>query len=833
MSPFEADKALKELAPEAIETLKAWRKEILSSPKEAELRRLEELSAIIDERARRAFADRQSVLERSRSSVEVWGQGPPAPSVGGWLGVAQREKLAASARAEGSAYGQLRRIMDLWACLWAWPLQEAKHLPDRNAWLNAIEAVLGASPSELAKDEQLRLSAWPPKEDELAPADDDAKAVGLWDVVAATRARLRPLAWELEAPEVFLRDGFDLIVGNPPWLKLQWNEQGLLEELEPRLALDGVSASDVARRRMEVLGPPARIEEYLLEASGLSGAQAFLNAPSNYALLAGVQTNLYKSFLVRAWALGADSGVTALIHQDGLFDDPKGGLLREAAYRRMRRVFRFKNELQLFADVHHLRPYVLTVSASVGPPTMLVLANLFHPSTIDASLEHDGAGAVPGIKTDDGEFETRGHRSRVVHIGPVELALFAQLFDKPGTPPARSRLPLVHSTEALAVLRKLAGHPRRLRDLGDDVYGTVMFDETYAQRDGTICRETRFPQDASEWILSGPHFYVGTPFNKTPRESCRHNQDYDVLDLETIPDDYLPRTNYVPACDASTYLERTPKFKGRPVTEFYRHVNRLMLAITGERTVIPCLAPRHVGHIDLVYSISFESHSNLVAVNAFWASLPVDFFVRATGKHHLRRDTALVMPISVGQFVRKASGARALRLNCLTKHYADLWNEVWPDTSDSRWTSSDRRLSSWPPSSAPWSRASALRNAFERRWALVEIDALAALELGLTLTELCTIYRTQFPVLRDYERDTWFDTKGKIAFTSSKGLVGVGLDRKSFELWQECLRTGTPLPRDFDTKNLVPPFELRDREEDMGHAYEHFARTLGKGTAKA
>jgi hypothetical protein len=107
----------------------------------------------------------------------------------------------------------------------------------------------------------------------------------------------------------------------------------------------------------------------------------------------------------------------------------------------------------------------------------------------------------------------------------------------------------------------------------------------------------------------------------------------------------------------------------------------------------------------------------------------------------------------------------------------------------------------------------------------------AALELGLTLTELCTIYRTQFPVLRQYEQDTWFDANGRIAFTVSKGLVGVGLDRKSFELWQDHLRTGTPLPPDFDTKNLVPPFDRRDREADMSHAYNHFAATLGRGYA--
>jgi hypothetical protein len=122
-----------------------------------------------------------------------------------------------------------------------------------------------------------------------------------------------------------------------------------------------------------------------------------------------------------------------------------------------------------------------------------------------------------------------------------------------------------------------------------------------------------------------------------------------------------------------------------------------------------------------------------------------------------------------------------------------------------------------------------VRNAYERRWALLEIDALAALELGLTSEELCTVYRTQFPVLRQYEQDTWFDARGHIAFTSSVGLFGVGLDRKNFELWQDHLRRDLPLPNDFDTKGLLPPFERRDREEDLGHAYSFFARNLGRG----
>ena len=68
---------------------------------------------------------------------------------------------------------------------------------------------------------------------------------------------------------------------------------------------------------------------------------------------------------------------------------------------------------------------------------------------------------------------------------------------------------------------------------------------------------------------------------------------------------------------------------------------------------------------------------------------------------------------------------------------------------------------------------------------LVEIDVLAAIALGLTCNELCAIYRIQFPVLRQNENDTWYDASGRIVFTCSKGLPGVGLDRPT---WNELRR---------------------------------------------
>lgn len=109
---------------------------------------------------------------------------------------------------------------------------------------------------------------------------------------------------------------------------------------------------------------------------------------------------------------------------------------------------------------------------------------------------------------------------------------------------------------------------------------------------------------------------------------------------------------------------------------------------------------------------------------------------------------------------------RTLRLNCLVRPYAPLWEELYnPDWQQDSWVPhigvdyADRALLGQVTPNWQWSTP--LRRAADRRQALVEIDAIVAIMLGITAEELTTIYRTQFLVLQKYERDAPHDAHGR------------------------------------------------------------------------
>jgi len=794
------DKVLKKLEPERTKQLSKWLKAACQPYTDEERAALERLSARIDTLWEEHLRLRQTFLEAVRQPVGVWGQPPDTRRHRSLEECEEEAQLGQGPKAPG---WRLKAVMDYWCALWAWPTEEARLLPTRDAWLLEVDALLQGDLPELVET-HTRLGQ-----------------------VRRLAQRLRPFHWELLFPEVLANgEGFDLVLGNPPWVRVEWKEQGVLGDLDPLVVLRGASASLIAEGRKAGVEDPERRAVYLAELEEVLASKAFLNANVSYELLGGVKANLYKCFVVRALDLGSEGGVNGFVHATGMYDDPKGGRLRAALAERLRWRLHFLNQKLLFSEITNQVQYEVSVYSNRVQDCVRfsMLSSLVHPETVRESRTHTGHGVVPGVKNDKGQWSMRGHASRIVRVDEGVLRTFAKLYDPPCTPASEARLPLVQSVEIALVLKRFAEATHTLRDIEGQYFTTQCLNETNQQKDGTIRRETCFPRSAEEWIVSGPHFHVANPFNKTPNEGCQTNRDYSMIDLSELPPDYLPRTNYVPACPRPEYKRRLPHWQGLPVTAFYRHANRRRVPPTGERSLVPVILPPGPAHVHAVFSIVFKDLSTTVLFSGLSSSLPFDFFVKASGKADLYEELLAALPLP--RSLQRQISARTLRLNCLTRHYAELWTELWPAVFRKQsftWAKKDHRLLDSINLPQKWTLAVPLRTPYERRQALVELDALAALSLGLTPHELCTIYRVQFPVLRQYENETFYDQRGKIVFTVSKGLTGVGLNRKEWEQVRHA-QEGEALP-DF-AEGYLPPFDPCDREADMRQAYSFFQAQL-------
>ena len=268
------------------------------------------------------------------------------------------------------AWKRLRTAMDAWCALWIWPIQKAALLPSRPSFIADLALVLegrmggsvpaaanfAARPAQGTLFETVMIpgrrgsgelfateerAAILERKELFGDVDVDKLVMASsWLPTAMDVARKRRfLHFDLEFADIMReRREFDLVIGDPPWLKPAWVDGDVLSEIGPTYGIRSASVVDAEKGKLPLLQSSAGLREWYLDAyAETGGLQAFLSSQTRYPFLSGGQPNLYKCFMDLAFRITAKSGIAALIHQENHLSDPDGQSLRQSWYRRIKR----------------------------------------------------------------------------------------------------------------------------------------------------------------------------------------------------------------------------------------------------------------------------------------------------------------------------------------------------------------------------------------------------------------------------------------------------------------------------------------------------------------
>ena len=873
------DKVIKQLEPDNIKKMKDWNKRFIAPYSDSELETLRQLCLTVDELWENQVKLRKTVDEETQDALSIFGR----ENVGedSQTTIRQKDliysKLYKSEHMKNAGpYARLKFAMDYWCALWFWPIDQADLLPSRSEFFNDVNLILigtvstGKGQASIGYD-QLSLFDDEREDLQLIHKINDIQGTDKTEVNLDSLCMLFPrlalvrqiaeqnhfMHWELEFADLFAeKGGFDLVIGNPPWIKLTWEERNILSEKQPLIAIRSISSAESDKLRENILVDRKDFNEFLNAYVNTAATQNFLGGKQNYPTLQGIKVNLANCFLPMGFAFTGKNGVVAYIHPDTPYEATNGQNIRKQLYPRLRYHFHFINELKLFADVHHSTVFSANVYCNIPNNSFDAIFNLFAVKAIDDCYELSSSNELVGMKDKDGSWCNFGCPDRVICISKSDINLFGKIFDG-GVSDSTARLPVIHSKQILDIIREFERAPHVLVEYENEFCANEMWHETNCTKQGVIKKEEHFPETPYDAILSGSHIGTANPFFKCSRSKCEKLTDFDSVDLTVTAENYRQRINYRPNIPINKYVDLTAKTSwGTRYIDMYRVIARRMLDLKGAKTVMAAIVPPGIGHLTSIHGWGFKDPQKMILYAGLLSSNVIDFFIRIEGKDNLYGDNTRSIPFREDRFADDIR-IRILRLNCLTNDYKELWQKVWKDSyRKATWLKMDKRLSSsYEALSKDFGFYSAFRTDYERRQALVEIDVLTAMSIGLTLEQLCIMYRLNFASAIQQEQDTWYDATGRIVFTNNRSLTNVGFSRTEWEnryavnpvrcgnaAWDGIMKNapsdyifarkiiddtmpGGPVER---TIEYVAPFDRCDREQDYKIAWKIFKERYGK-----
>lgn len=311
-----SDKVIKSLEPDKIKAMARWNKKFTEPITDDEIITLLRLSTVIDDLWEAQIRLRKEVGAKTQDALSIFGHTDDA--IDSRTTIRQKDKIYSELyksehMRNAGPYARLKFAMDYWCALWFWPIDKAELLPSRSEFLFDMSLILEGTTRAVVvtdattdkKQTRGQLSLFPTEMQQLETEILNLyEGMGEVDIPALRRQspRLNLAAgiaeqnkfmhWELEFADLFAeRGGFDLILGNPPWIKVTWNEKDYLSEALPIIEIRKETASSVNKMRDSILGTRVDVNAFMQEYSVTAGIQAFLGSICNYAILAGSSIN--------------------------------------------------------------------------------------------------------------------------------------------------------------------------------------------------------------------------------------------------------------------------------------------------------------------------------------------------------------------------------------------------------------------------------------------------------------------------------------------------------------------------------------------------------------
>ena len=250
-----------------------------------------------------------------------------------------QEQTASEVQAKAELYGELQRKLE--------PLRALCNL-----WTSAFFQPYRAENSNRVITTATVRTYW------IEPRRVSAQIVGFADALAQKH---RFFHWPVEFPEIFVRGGFDVVLGNPPWERIKLQEKEFFSERAPEIAR---APNAAARKRLIRQLPekdPALWEAYQDALHTAESTSRFLRESGFYPLTGRGDINTYSVFAERMGNLLRPGGRAGILVPTGIATDATNkhffaDLVEKGA---LVSLFDFENRGGLFPHVHRSYKFCL------------------------------------------------------------------------------------------------------------------------------------------------------------------------------------------------------------------------------------------------------------------------------------------------------------------------------------------------------------------------------------------------------------------------------------------------------------------------------------------